>query len=118
MTACPPLHVPHAIRESILGSLGGALAVAAHLAGLARATLEQLARGAFMSGMDLGMTVGAAVALAGVVLALIALPSRAATRDADPTGAPPGSRGSAGGRRRRFSLGAERPVQDRAREAG
>ena len=32
--ALAPFHVPHAVRETILGSLGGALAVAAHLGSL------------------------------------------------------------------------------------
>jgi hypothetical protein len=39
---------------------------------------EHLPRSAFISGMDLGLTVGAAVALAGCLLALAALPSRPA----------------------------------------
>ena len=68
-------HVPHAVMTTITGSLGGALAVAAHLGGPAGAALAHLARSAFVSGMDLGLLTGAAVALGGCLLALAALPS-------------------------------------------
>ena len=40
------------------------------------ATLAHLARTAFMSGMDLGLSAGAAVAAAGGLLALALMPSR------------------------------------------
>ena len=44
-------------------------------------TIGNLARAAFVSGMDLGLLIGAAVALlVGCVIALIALPSRARER--------------------------------------
>ncbi len=76
--AVAPYHVPQAVLTTILGSLGGALAVAAHVGGFLGAALGHLARSAFISGMDLGLTVGAAVALAGCLLALAALPSRPA----------------------------------------
>jgi len=74
--AVAPYHVPQAVLTTILGSLGGALAVSAHVGGFLGAALGHLARSAFISGMDLGLTVGAAVALAGCLLALVALPSR------------------------------------------
>jgi EmrB/QacA subfamily drug resistance transporter len=74
--AVAPYHVPQAVLTTILGSLGGALAVAAQVGGFLGAALGHLARSAFISGMDLGLTVGAAVALAGCLLALVALPSR------------------------------------------
>jgi hypothetical protein len=42
------------------------------------AALGHLARSAFSSGMSLGLTTGACVAAAGCLIALLALPSRAA----------------------------------------
>ncbi len=82
-------HVPDSIQQTILGSLGGALEIASHVAGFAGRALEHLARAAFMSGMDLGMTVGAVVALVGALLALAALPAKTPVRDAElPRAAP------------------------------
>jgi EmrB/QacA subfamily drug resistance transporter len=69
-------HVPPAIRETILGSLGAALGIAEHVSGAARTLLAAAARSAFISGMDLGLRIGACVALAGVLVALFALPVR------------------------------------------
>jgi len=69
--------VPHTVMETILGSVGGALAVAAHVGGFFGAALGHLGRSAFASGMSLGLTTGACVAAAGCLIALIALPSRA-----------------------------------------
>jgi fucose permease len=69
-------HIPHAVQQTILGSLGGALTVARQVGGLLGGILNELARSAFISGMGLGLVVAAAVALVGAVLALIALPSR------------------------------------------
>jgi hypothetical protein len=74
--ALAPYHLPHSIQETILGSLGSALGVARQLGGATGQLLAQSARSAFISGMDLGLAVAAIVALAGVVLALLALPSR------------------------------------------
>jgi len=71
-------HIPPTVLSTILGSLGGALAVAAHAGPVLGAALVHLARSAFVSGMDLGLTAAAAVALAGCLLALAALPSRPA----------------------------------------
>jgi EmrB/QacA subfamily drug resistance transporter len=76
-SALAPYHVPHAVMQTVLGSLGGALGVAVRVGGLLGAELGQLARSAFVSGMDLGLVTGACVALAGCLIALIALPSRA-----------------------------------------
>jgi hypothetical protein len=76
--ALAPYHVPQAAMATILGSLGGALAVAAHLGGVLGAALAHLARMAFISGMDLAMVTGAAVALGGCLLALALLPARPA----------------------------------------
>ena len=71
-----PYHVPHAVLQTILGSVGGALEVAARASGVLGAGLGHLARAAFASGMDLGLTVGASVAAAGCLVALLTLPSR------------------------------------------
>jgi EmrB/QacA subfamily drug resistance transporter len=77
MTAALSGHqVPAAALHTILGSVGGALAVASHVGGVAGAGLASAARLAFMSGMDLGMRTGAAIAAAGGLIALVALPSR------------------------------------------
>ena len=72
-SALAPYHVPHTIMDSVLGSIGGALTVATRFMG---SELAGFARSAFVSGMDLGLLTGAAVALAGGVVALVALPSR------------------------------------------
>ena len=50
--------------------------MAAHAGGAAGALLAHTARAAFMSGNEIALAVGAAVALAGVVLALARLPSQ------------------------------------------
>jgi EmrB/QacA subfamily drug resistance transporter len=89
-----PYHVPRAVTQTILGSLGGALGVADHVGGILGAELGHLARSSFVSGMDLGLATGACVAAAGCVLALAALPSRAAARsetgtDDNPSGPEP-----------------------------
>ena len=76
-SALASYHVPHAVMQTILGSLGGALAVADRLGGVLGAELAHLARSAFVSGMDLGLATGACVAAAGCLIALLALPSRA-----------------------------------------
>jgi hypothetical protein len=71
-----PYKIPAHVHEAILGSLGGALQVAAHLTAPVRDLLVAAARAAFMSGADLGLLIGACVALAGSLLVLIALPRR------------------------------------------
>jgi len=55
--------------------------VAAHAGGVLGAALGHLARSAFASGMDLGLTTGACVAAAGCLIALVALPSRDRSAD-------------------------------------
>ncbi len=74
-----PLQIPHAIQETIRGSLGGALTVAKEIGGISGQLLSQFARSAFISGMDLGLLVAAVVALVGAALALLALPARPAS---------------------------------------
>jgi hypothetical protein len=71
-----PYHIPHSVMEPVLGSIGGALGVAGQVGGSLGAELGHLARTAFVSGMDLGLEAGAAVAVAGALIALLALPSR------------------------------------------
>jgi EmrB/QacA subfamily drug resistance transporter len=71
-----PYHVPHAAMITILSSVGGALAVAAHVAGTLGAELAQVARSAFASGMDLGLEAAAIITIAGCFVSLVALPSR------------------------------------------
>jgi hypothetical protein len=71
---------------TILGGLGGAFAVAAHLGGTLGAALTHVARSAFVSGMDLAMITGAAVALGGCLLALALLPARPAAGGDRPGG--------------------------------
>ncbi|HLH81921.1 MAG TPA: DHA2 family efflux MFS transporter permease subunit [Trebonia sp.] len=71
-----PYHVPHQAMQTILGSIGGALQVAARAGGVLGAELERAARGAFASGMHLGLVTGAAVALGGCLIALVVLPGR------------------------------------------
>jgi EmrB/QacA subfamily drug resistance transporter len=76
VTALAAHPVPHTIEQTILGSIGGALGVAGHLGGVAGTFIADAARGAFMSGMDLGLRTAAIVALAGAALALAGLPGR------------------------------------------
>jgi EmrB/QacA subfamily drug resistance transporter len=77
-------HVPIAATQTILGSLGGALAVAGSAGGATGALLARTARAAFMSGNEVSLAVGAAVALGGAVLVLALLPSRTSQHSADP----------------------------------
>ena len=78
-------HLPAAATQTILGSLGGARAVAAHAGGAPGALLAHTARAAFMSGNEVALAVGAAVALGGAVLVLACLPSRAMRDSPDPS---------------------------------
>jgi EmrB/QacA subfamily drug resistance transporter len=68
-------HVPIAAMHTILGSFGGALAVADSVRGATGAQLSHAARGAFVSGLEISFAVGAVVALGGVVVVLAWLPS-------------------------------------------
>ena len=76
--------MPHAIADTITGSIGGALAVAAQVGGAVGHLLTQAARAAFVSGADLGMLTAAVVVLAGCVLALVTVPARQRPKDPDP----------------------------------
>jgi hypothetical protein len=68
--------VPGAIRHLVLGSLGGALAVAHAVGGGSGAALADVARRSFVSGMDMGLLVGAWVVVAAALVILAALPNR------------------------------------------
>ena len=83
-TALAPYHLPHAIENTILGSVGGALGVAARVGGATGHLLAHVARSAFISGADLGLLIAAAVVLVGCVLALLTLPARPRADAADP----------------------------------
>ena len=74
-TALAPYHVPVPVLNTILGSVGGALEVAARVGGTTGHLLAHVARSAFISGADLGLLTAAAVALAGCVSALAVLPA-------------------------------------------
>ncbi len=76
-------NVPIAATHLILGSLGGALAVAKSVSGAAGALLSVTARSAFMSGLEVSFAVAGIVALAGVLIVLAWLPMRAAPRSID-----------------------------------
>jgi len=60
--------------HTILGSFGGAPAVASSAGGTTGALLAQAARAAFMSGTEVSLAVGAVVALSGAFLVLARLP--------------------------------------------
>lgn len=69
-------HIPASISKLILGSLGGALAVAQRAPAPLGSALASAARQAFISGMDLGLIVAAAVVAAAGLVVLAVLPSR------------------------------------------
>jgi hypothetical protein len=69
-------HVPIAATHTILGSFGGALAVAAGAGGATGGLLARAARTAFMNGNRVSLTVGAFVAVGGAILVLTWLPTR------------------------------------------
>lgn len=71
--------VPAAVKQLILGSLGGALAVAGRLPGGAGASLAAAARRGFISGMDLGLLIGSVIVGVAAVLILVGLPNRPVT---------------------------------------
>ena len=70
-------HVPASIAQTILGSLGGALAVAGSAGGSTGVHLARAARAAFMSGNQVSLAVGGVVSLGGAIFVLAALRSRA-----------------------------------------
>lgn len=72
--------IPPSIDKLIVGSLGGALAVAGHVPGKAGEALAGTARRAFVSGMDLGLLVATVVVAVAGLVALVALPNQARKR--------------------------------------
>ncbi|MDA8056806.1 MAG: DHA2 family efflux MFS transporter permease subunit [Actinomycetota bacterium] len=88
---------PHAVSVLVLGSLGGAQAVAQHLGGTLGAALRTAAVGAFVSGLDLAMVVGGVVVATATVVVAVALPARAdaTAGGGGPGGSPRGDRGDA-----------------------
>ena len=73
--ALPP-QVPQAVRDTILGSIGGAQHVAAQIGGRTGQALDQAARSAFVDGMRIGLAAAAIVTAAAAATALVALPVR------------------------------------------
>ena len=68
--------VPSAARHAILGSIGGALAVAKAVPGVLGQALALAARTGFMSGNRSALSLAAIVTGAGALLVLARLPSR------------------------------------------
>jgi len=68
--------MPPAIHDIILGSLGGALQVAARIPGPTGTALAGAARQSFVSGMDLGLLIACIVVAAAACVVLLALPQR------------------------------------------
>jgi EmrB/QacA subfamily drug resistance transporter len=105
--------------------LGGALAAVARACGTTGAPLIHLAKTAFVSGMDLGLLTGAAVAVAGCLVTLICMPARSGRKDQStgtgrglplrPRPSTPGRRhaGSPPGQHQRAHLEAERHQEHR-----
>lgn len=120
--ALAPYHhlIPAGAESTILGSVGGALDVAAREGGQLARVLTELGRSAFMSGMDVAMLTGAVVALVAGLFALAALPARAAMGGSAPSA--PGPQGtpplraprSAAARRPHREAAPPRPARRRA----
>ncbi len=70
-------HVPSAAAQYITGSLGGAIAVANHIGGALGRALLAVANRAFVSGMDLALSIGAVMVVVGAALVIALLPARA-----------------------------------------
>lgn len=71
--------LPPAATHLVTGSLGGALVVAGQVGGLLGHALAATARLAFLSGMDLALTVGAVMVGVSSLIVLVLLPNRAQT---------------------------------------
>ncbi len=83
--------IPPGVGKVILGSLGGALAVAERIPGSSGAALAEAAQRGFISGMDLGLVVAAVVVGVAGVIVLAALPNRATGADGAHRSTDPGS---------------------------
>jgi EmrB/QacA subfamily drug resistance transporter len=77
------LHIPGNIKTLILGSVGGALAVAERSPGNSGHALASAATRGFISGMDLGLIIAAVIVGVAAVIVLVLLPNRALGADAD-----------------------------------
>ncbi len=77
-------HLPTSVAHTILGSLGGALHVAHTVGGTTGALLAGAARTAFMNGLGVSFSVGAIVALGGILIVLAYLPTSALEGPSDP----------------------------------
>jgi MFS transporter, DHA2 family, multidrug resistance protein len=71
--------LPAEAADAATRSVGAALEVGAQLGGSTGAAIVTAARESFIAAMDRGLFVGAAIALVGAMVALVWLPSRAAT---------------------------------------
>ncbi len=80
--------VPTAASQTILGSLGGALAVARIVGGSLGSALDHVARLGFASGSRSALVVAALVTSAGVVAVSLWLPARPGQDPGGPRGAP------------------------------
>ncbi|MGZ4785759.1 MAG: hypothetical protein ACXV5S_08805, partial [Acidimicrobiales bacterium] len=69
--------LPAAAEATVTDSIGGAMGVAHSVGGQAGDALAAAAKTAFVSGMHRGVLVGAVIALAGALVALLFLPARA-----------------------------------------
>jgi cyanate permease len=74
--ALAPYHLPGTLLGAVRGTLGSALSAAHGVGGTIGAVIARAARAAFISGMDLGLTTAAIVALGGAAIALVTLPRR------------------------------------------
>ena len=81
--------MPSSVLHTITGSLGGALTVAQKIGGVLGMELAGVARQSFVSGLDLAVTVAAAVVACAALAVLVVLPNRATSQphEAPPTGA-------------------------------
>lgn len=77
--------IPKPILHMITGSLGGALAVGQNIRGVLGTELVNFARQAFVSGMDLAVTVGSVVVGVAALGVLLVLPNRAGQPPEDHT---------------------------------
>ena len=76
------LLIPANIKSLILGSVGGALAVAQRVPGSAGGALASTATRAFISGMNLGLIIASSIVTVAAICVLALLPNRADSRSA------------------------------------
>ena len=72
--------IPPGVTRLIVGSVGGAMAVARNLPVQEGRPLADAARQAFISGMDLGLLIGCAIVGVAALVVLFALPNRSTSR--------------------------------------